>query len=145
MLETTVVATYLAALERTGNPMLASRESGLSRADVMSLRESDAAFSRAYDDAIGQAAELLEAEAWRRALDGVPVPLMSGGKLVLDGSNSPIQVRRYSDSLLALLLRGCKPEKFSTRGQSSIPADPLESLKDIAFDHDPPRQQTGRC
>ncbi|MBE7209760.1 MAG: hypothetical protein INR65_01960 [Gluconacetobacter diazotrophicus] len=146
MREDAAVAAYLATLERTGSPGVASQESGMSRSAITTLRESDTAFARAYDDAIAQAADLLEAEAWRRAVHGVSVPLMHNGRPVLDEvTGEPIMVRRYSDMLMAMLLRGCKPEKFSLRGRSPVPADPMDGLKDIAFDNDPPQQQTGRC
>jgi hypothetical protein len=48
----------------------------------------------------GTGADALEAEAWRRAVDGVPEPLVSGGKVVRNDDGQPLAIRRYSDSLI---------------------------------------------
>ena len=50
-------------------------------------------------DAEDTAADRLEEEARRRALEGVPEPLVTGGKLVRD-DGQPIMVPHYSDSVL---------------------------------------------
>ncbi len=104
------------------------------------MRESDPAFAKDYDEALEEAADLLEAEAWRRALEGVPQPLLRAGQPVFDAEGVPITVRRYSDPLLVMLLRGCKPEKFQRRiGPSVIAPDPSAGIREIATDDDPPR------
>lgn len=111
------------------------------------MRERDPIFSQAYDEAMDDAADLLEAEAWRRALEGVPHPLLKAGQPVLDPATGlPITVQRYSDPLLVMLLRGCKPAKFQRRNVSAaVPNDPSMSIREIAADNDPPRAESGRC
>jgi hypothetical protein len=47
-----------------------------------------------------------EAEAWRRAVEGVERPIVSGGKVVTT-------VREYSDALLIFLLKGRRPAKYA--------------------------------
>jgi hypothetical protein len=68
----------------------------------------DARFKAQYDDARTDAADALEAEAWRRAHDGVDEPVFYQGAVV--GA-----IRRYSDSLLMLMLRAARPEKYRDR------------------------------
>jgi hypothetical protein len=55
------------------------------------------------------AADRLREEAWRRAVDGVSEPLVSAGKLVHDDDGQPIMVKRYSDSLLQVLMKAHQP------------------------------------
>jgi hypothetical protein len=74
------------------------------------------------------AADRLEAEAWRRAVDGVSEPLVSAGKLVCDADGLPMVIQRYSDNLLALLLRAHGPEKF--RDRTAIELDISDRLAD---------------
>jgi hypothetical protein len=76
-----------------------------------------------------RAADRLEAEAWRRAVDGnddvmthqgkviyhiYPTGHPRGGELITDflGDPMPVVIRRYSDRLLELLLKAARPEKF---------------------------------
>ena len=49
--------------------------------------------------------EILEAEAYRRAIEGVVQPVYRGGKLVGE-------VRQYSERLLMVLLKAQAPEKY---------------------------------
>lgn len=131
---------FLETLSRTGNPSAACQASHLTRRSINRMRESDPAFAKDYDEAMEEAADLLEAEAWRRALEGVPQPLLRAGQPVFDAEGVPITVRRYSDPLLVMLLRGCKPEKFQRRiGPSVIAPDPNAGIREIATDDDPPR------
>jgi hypothetical protein len=79
----------------------------------------------------------LEAEAWRRAVEGVAEPLVSMGKLVRDENDQPIAIRKYSDALMAVLLRAHKPEKYAERKQvefdvSDRLADRLEAARQRA-------------
>ena len=66
----------------------------------------DEEFQDAWRKAKAMAVEFLEAEAIRRAYDGVDEPVgwfkgEAGGV-----------IRRYSDTLLIFLLKGAKPEKY---------------------------------
>ncbi len=132
---------FLSMLSKTGNASKACQTSGLTRRQVMTLRERDAAFDRAYDDAMNDAADLLEAEAWRRALEGTTQQVFKAGQPVMDPAGEPVVVRRYSDPLLMLLLRGCRPEKFQMHGKTSMPADPMIGIREIATDNDPPHAE----
>ena len=57
------------------------------------------------DHAREEAADTLEAEARRRAIEGVEEPVFHKGQRV--GT-----VRKYSDLLLIFLLKGVRPQKF---------------------------------
>jgi hypothetical protein len=71
-----------------------------------------------WDDAIEAGADVLEAEAWRRAVEGVERPIVSGGKVVTT-------VREYSDTLLIFLLKGRRPEKYARFEVSGANGGPI--------------------
>jgi hypothetical protein len=106
---------FLKALAETGIVSAAVEIAGTSRTRVYELRKRDAAFAKAWDEAEEQAADALEAEAWRRAVDGVPEPLVSAGKVVRDDDGQPLAIRRYSDTLMLALLKARRPERFKDR------------------------------
>ena len=132
---------FLIALAKTGNPSVACRASAMTRREVNVLRQTDADFELAFQDAMDEAADLLEAEAWRRALEGVAEPVVKAGRPVLHPTTGEaITVRRYSDALLVLLLRGSKPGKFALRPTVSTREDTGQILREIASDQDPQRR-----
>ena len=91
---------FLEALADTGSVINAVAVAGTSRTRVYELRKLDPEFAAAWAQAEDIAADRLEDEARRRALEGVPELLVSAGKLVRDDDGKPITVRRYSDNLL---------------------------------------------
>lgn len=75
----------------------------------------DEEYAEAFRLAGEAAADLLEEEARRRAVEGVEEPVgwyqgQPGG-----------YVRRYSDTLLIFMLKGAKPEKYKDRHEHSGP------------------------
>ena len=98
-------ARFIAALGETGNVAEAARRVGIGRTCAYAARQADPAFADAWDAAIDDATDRLEAEARRRALDGVEEPVFYQGKPV--GT-----IRRYSDRLLVVLLRAYRPERY---------------------------------
>lgn len=78
------------------------------RRTVYQWLKADDKFRQLYDDAHDDAVDDLEAEARRRAVDGVLTPVYQGGVQVG-------VIREYSDALLSLLLRGKRPEVFRER------------------------------
>lgn len=134
---------FLIALAQTGNASVACRASMLPRREVNAMRQNNPDFAFAFQEAMDEAADMLEAEAWRRALEGVAEPFVRSGKPVFDPSTGEaITVRRYSDSLLMLLLRGNKPGKYATRPAMFARDDSSQIIKEIAADDDPPRRKT---
>lgn len=84
---------------------------GYSRARVYRWRVKDAAFAARWDTAVAIAVDRLEAEADRRARDGVEVAVLRRGRKV--GTR-----RRYSDGLLLAKLKALRPERHRERAPS---------------------------
>lgn len=104
-------------LAESGNVTLAAQAANIERSTAYDRRNSNEVFAVLWDDAMEQAADLLEAEARRRAYDGWDEPVY--GRLAgKDAGEGQIGlVRKYSDSLMQTLLRGAKPEKYRDRQQ----------------------------
>ena len=82
-------------LRKSGNVSISAQAAGLSRSGVYARRESDDVFAKEWEEAEEIAADRLEAEAWRRGVEGVPEPLVSAGKLAPYGAGlaSPASAR----------------------------------------------------
>jgi hypothetical protein len=106
---------FLASLASTGNVSASAEAISMSRRQLYTHRNQDAFFAELWDEAEAIAADALEAEARRRAVEGVEKPLVSAGRLVKDDDGQPIRVREYSDSLLALLLKARNAPVFGDR------------------------------
>jgi len=102
-------------LAEGGNVTLAARAAGIERSTAYDRRNSNEAFAALWDDAMDQAGDLLEAEARRRAYEGWDEPVF--GRLAgKDAGEGEIGVvRKYSDTLMHVLLKGAKPEKYRER------------------------------
>lgn len=145
------VTPFLEQLTATGNVSGSARAVGVSSTAVYALRNKDADFAAAWDQALEDAADTLEAEARRRAVQGVQEPVVYQGQLtpvwardadgktlmepyevrLADGTvqmqERPVQaldeqgrplwltVTKYSDPLLALLLKGRRKKIFADR------------------------------
>jgi hypothetical protein len=123
-------ARFLEALADTGSVASAAAAAGTSRTRVYELRKADPAFATAWQEAEEVAADRLEDEARRRALEGVPEPLVSAGKLVRDDDGQPITIRRYSDNLLLALLKAHRPPRRGRSVRFQLPV--LQSAADAA-------------
>jgi hypothetical protein len=121
---------FLEELADTGSVSTAASVAGTSRTRVYELRKADPTFASAWQDAEEIAVDRLEDEARRRALEGVPEPLVSGGKLVRDGEGKPITIRRYSDNLLLALLKAHRPPRRERSVPFQLPV--LHSAADAA-------------
>ena len=65
-------------------------------------------FAAQWDEAMQVAVDALEAEARRRAVEGVDEPVYYKGQLI-------DTIKKYSDNLLITLLKAHRPEKFRER------------------------------
>ena len=119
---------FIKALSKTGSVTKAAALAGTSRTRVYELRKVDPVFAAAWEEAEEMAADELEDEARRRAVEGVPEPLVSGGKLVRDDDGQPIMVRRYSDNLLVALMKARRPPPRERSVHVKFPA--LRSVAD---------------
>src|SRR6478672_6188376 len=75
---------FLEALRECGNIRIASEAAGSGRREMHRKKERDPKFAADWDAAYAEAADRLEQEAWRRAVEGVEEPVVSMGKLVRD-------------------------------------------------------------
>ncbi len=107
---------FLKALTETVNVTLSCRKAGVPRRTVYDWREADAAFARRWDEALEEGIDLLEAEAHRRAFEGVERPVYYKGERVGEW-------RHYSDALATFLLRAHRPEKYRDAPKAGASAE----------------------
>lgn len=107
---------FLNALAKTGTVKGATALSGVSRASHYRWLEDDA-YQVGLSRARQMAADLLEDEAWRRAVEGDERPIYNkhGEKIS--------SVRYYSDRLLEKLLAANLPEKYKERVEETVVGD----------------------
>lgn len=105
---------FLRVLAETGNVTEACRQTPVSRQSAYSLRDRDGRFRKAWEEAVETAVDALEAEARRRAYEGVREPVFYQG-------HECGHIRKYSDTLLIFLLKGHRPEKYRERYEHTGP------------------------
>jgi hypothetical protein len=76
-------------------------------------------FAAAWEEALDEAADRMEREAFRRAVEGVEKPVFGSMGQGL-GSGEVGRVREYSDTLLIFLLKAAKPEKYRERSEARM-------------------------
>lgn len=101
---------FCTALAESGNVSHACKTVLIARSTAYEAREAHADFAAAWDEALEFAADALEFEIRRRAMQGVDEPIFYKGQEV--GT-----IRRYSDGLLMFLAKATRPEKFRERLQ----------------------------
>ncbi len=82
-------------------------------------RRRDPEFAQAFEEAKQIAAQNLEDEAYRRAVEGVDEDVF------FKGEKCGV-VKKYSDSLLTTLLKGMFPEKYRERYEHTVGPAPVE-------------------
>jgi hypothetical protein len=100
---------FLQQYARFGNLGYSAALVGVHRNSVYEWLERDEAFSAAFHQAEAAAVEVLEQEAWRRAVEGSPYERTSYWHGEPVGTDRKIE---YSDALMTLLLRARAPEKY---------------------------------
>lgn len=144
------VTPFLDALRASGVVSRAAAAAGVSTALVYGRRKTDADFAHAWDMAIEDATDSLEAEARRRALEGTEEPVVYQGQLtpiyerdergqlvfvdgrpkqlVIDGVPQWLTVNKKSDALLQFLLKGLRArystERTELTGKDGSPLPP---------------------
>lgn len=106
---------FLDHLRASANVTASADHTGASRRTMYRRRDSDPDFAEAWDDALETAIDMLEGEARRRALHGYEEFVTCKNGLVCDDDGNPVMQRRYSDSLMGLLLRAHRPDKYRER------------------------------
>jgi len=87
---------FLDKLRNSGNVRMACRAAGIPRRTAYNWRDKWATFHDEWDEALEDACDFLEGEAWRRA------------------------VENNSDRLLMFLLKAHRPERFKDRSEADI-------------------------
>lgn len=111
---------FLAELAQRGIVSDAAKAAGAARRSVYEWRDADPAFRAAWDDALDQAVDTMEREAYRRAVEGIAEPVVGRVARDQDGiltgeDGRPLYIRKYSDSLLTTILKAHRPEKYRER------------------------------
>ena len=113
--------TFLEALSNGWSVRHAAVHAGRHWRRFYTLRDRDEAFAKEWQEAVEAGVDVLEQEAYRRAVEGVDEPVYQGGEMV--GT-----VRRYSDRLLEFLIRGRRPSVYrDTAGLDARVSIVLES------------------
>lgn len=105
---------FLDQLRKSANVLLSCKAANVARSYAYETREQDPAFARLWDAAVEEAIDLLEKEAWRRAVTGVTKPVFGSlgqGK----GTGEVGAIQEYSDTLLIFLMKGGRPQKYRER------------------------------
>ena len=96
-----------------GNIAKTCRAINLNRSTVYEWQKTDDEFSFDFQRAEIEATETLEAEAHRRAVEGLRRLKFDKGQAVLDpATNEPYTELEYSDTLLIFLLKARNPGKY---------------------------------
>lgn len=109
---------FLTAYARFGNITQCCEIAGIgSRATIYEWQEKDEQFALGFQLAEKAATEVLEQEAWRRAVEGSPYERTSYWHGEPVGTDRKIE---YSDALMTLLLRARAPEKYREKLDVSV-------------------------
>lgn len=130
---------FLKSFAMTANVRAACMAAGISRTTVYEWQEKDETFSLRFKQAELDANDVIRAELFRRAVQGVEKPVVSMGKIVYTTDEKdkpkPLMERVYSDSLLALLAKARMPE-FREKQQiemSGPDGGPIETQHRVVF------------
>lgn len=104
---------FIATLRESCNVSEAARAAGIGRSTAYEWRDDDPEFAAAWDDAEQEAADKLEREAWRRAVEGTDKPVTFQGAITAT-------YKEYSDRMLEILLKAHRPEKYVERFKGEI-------------------------
>ncbi len=113
---------FLKILAETGNISESSKAININRNHMVKIRERDKPFSELWDQAINVGVDTLESEARRRAYNGVDEPVFYRGDIC--GT-----IKKYSDTLLIVLLKANRPEKYQEKYQLGVPSNVKGSIK----------------
>ncbi|TWT95372.1 hypothetical protein Pla108_35200 [Botrimarina colliarenosi] len=115
----------LAAYRETATITGAARASGVDHKSHYRWRRDCPTYAAAFDQTCHEAADELEEEARRRAVEGVRTVCYGrdGRPLIDPETGEPYVSVRYSDRLLIVLLKANLPEKFGNRNTTTHRAD----------------------
>lgn len=115
---------FLDSLRKLGNITLACEAAQIDRSTPYARRDADEKFAAAWDDALEESIDRLEAEARRRAEEGTLKPVFYQGDAV--GF-----IKEYSDTLMVLLLKAHRPEKYRERTDVTSGGEKIQAITTI--------------
>lgn len=121
-----LIEKVLESLRQGYTPKEAAANAGVDRKTIFNWRNEDPEFAAAWLEAVEEGTDRIEAEAFRRAVDGVSRPVFQQGCEVG-------RVQEYSDTLLMLLIKGRRPGQFNTERHQHVGGDngPIETKADV--------------
>lgn len=147
---------FMAALREYPVVQHACDAVGISRARAYRRREDEPVFAKAWDDAMEAGIDRAEREAFRRAVVGFEEPVVhkgflcyrmkhdADGKLLrnedgmpvyetdANGQPIPLTVRKHSDALLGLVLKGRRKQVYAERTELTSPDGSMSPATDDA-------------
>lgn len=144
---------YLAALRQVPVIKHACEAAGIDRTTAWRAREADEAFAQAEQEAMEEGIDRAEAEAFRRGVVGFEEPVIDKGRLayryeryededgaehyrlLLDehGQPIPLTVRKHSDTMLGLVLKGRRKKVYADRTELTGPeGGPVQQVDETA-------------
>lgn len=144
---------YLAALRQVPVIKHACEAAGIDRTTAWRAREADEAFAQAEQEAMEEGIDRAEAEAFRRGVVGFEEPVIDKGRLayryeryededgaehyrlMLDANGQPIPltVRKHSDAMLGLVLKGRRKKVYADRTEVTGPeGGPVQAVDETA-------------
>ena len=111
---------FITHLRASANVTASARAIGASRRTLYNWRDRDEQFAAEWADALEEATDALEAEARRRAVEGVEEYVTCKDGLVRDEKGNPVMQRRYSDGLLIRQLQAYRPERYRDRATVDV-------------------------
>lgn len=108
---------FISELRKCGNVRAACAKARIERSTAYKARKGDSAFADQWKDALDDAIDDLEAEAWRRAAVGNKrIILYKGEPVLINGK--PLIEYEQSDTLHVLLLKAHRPDKYRERNDA---------------------------
>lgn len=135
---------FLAALRNMPVIRHACDAVGINRSTAWRAREADELFAKEWDEAMADGVDAAEAAAFKRGVEGFDEPVVFQGRLSMvpvlnpDGTMAvheesgepimrPLTVRKHSDALLALVLKGRRKEVYADRTElAGVDGQPLQ-------------------
>jgi hypothetical protein len=113
---------FLDALTEKPNVSEACGAAGIARVTAYDRKRSDPEFAALWDVAFDLGYNKAEEEAYRRAVHGVPRKVYYKGRAVaakdpITGKRQEVTVLEYSDTLLAMVLKGRKRSVFGDKAE----------------------------
>lgn len=118
---------FIKALAKNGNISVAAKAAKVSRKTAYEHKESDSEFAEAWQEALEQSIEAMEAEAFRRAVTGTNKPIYHQGEKI-------DTVKEYSDTLLIFLMKAHRPDMYRDNSRVTNLNIDVSQLSDAALE-----------